>query len=259
MALTPDPSPLTPAIEDRLRQRDRPERRPAMYQTWSSLLFAHWRVEPERIQRTLPPGLFVDTFDGAAWVGIVPFYMRNIRLPGTPALPWLSHFLELNVRTYVHDGRGTPGVWFYSLDCNRAPAVWGARTFFHLPYRRARMTAPPFGSRASTINYASQVRGSEQACRTSYRLGDVAREEVPGTFGFFLVERYVLFAADRRGRLYTGRVHHKPYPVVEASLDAWSSNLLGEHDFGVDESRPEHLCGSPGVDVEVFGLERVPQ
>ena len=106
-----------------------------MHHAWRDLLFLHWRVDPERIQRTLPPGLTVDVFDGAAYVGIVPFFMCDIRPRGLPAMPGLSNFMELNVRTYVHDAQGTPGVWFYSLDCNSRLTVWGARRFFHLPYR----------------------------------------------------------------------------------------------------------------------------
>src|SRR5438105_3699987 len=106
-----------PSLDDRLRQRERPSGSVAMYHTWRDLLFLHWRVEPERIQRTLPPGLFVDTYDGAAWVGVVPFFMRNIRPWWLPCIPGLSNFMELNLRTYVYDAAGTPGVWFYALDC----------------------------------------------------------------------------------------------------------------------------------------------
>jgi hypothetical protein len=134
-------------------------------------------------------------------------------------------------------------------------AVWGAKTFFHLPYRQARMTAPSPPGRAATVEYSSRVRGTDFECRATYCLGNQAREETPGTFGFFLVERYLLFAADRDGRLYTGQVHHRPYPMVDASLDAWSSNLLAGHGFTIDESRPDHVCGTRGVDVQVFALE----
>ena len=47
-----------------------------MYHTWRDLLFLHWKYEPDLVQTTLPPGLFVDAFDGDAWVAIVPFFMR---------------------------------------------------------------------------------------------------------------------------------------------------------------------------------------
>lgn len=246
-------APQSPTLEDRLREREQPADRPAMYQSWRDLLFAHWRVEPERIQRTLPPGLYVDTFDGAAWVGVVPFFMRNIRPRGLPALPWISNFLELNVRTYVYDAQGRSGVWFYSLDCNQPLAVWTARTFFHLNYRRAQMRA--LRSADGTIAYTSRVKDSPWYCEATYRLAPTPRVAEPGSFEFYLVERYLLFAADRRGRLFTGRVHHQPYPLVEADISRWSTNLLDEHDFAVDAQKPNHVCGSPGFEtIDIFSL-----
>jgi uncharacterized protein YqjF (DUF2071 family) len=240
-----------PTLDDRLRLRNRPVGRPLMYHTWRDLLFLHWRVDPERVQRSLPPGLSVDTHDGAAYVGVVPFFMRNIRRRGMPCLPRVSNFLELNVRTYVHDDSGTPGVWFFSLDCHQPLAVWGARTFYHLPYRHARMEATSNGD--GVIAYRSLV--ADRRTELTYRLGASPWAAEPGTLEFFLIERYVLFSTRRDGRLYSGRVHHEPYPIVDATLDAWSSDLLVPHDWGLDESRPDHACASPGVTVEVFPLQ----
>ncbi|WP_395747976.1 DUF2071 domain-containing protein [Prosthecobacter sp.] len=99
-----------PTLESRLAFRERPKRAHVMYQSWASLLFLHWRWNADVIQRTLPPGLYVDTFEGDAWLAIVPFYMRGIRPRFLPAVRGISDFLELNVRTYVHDEEGRPGV-----------------------------------------------------------------------------------------------------------------------------------------------------
>jgi uncharacterized protein len=119
--------------------RERPEETPVMFQTWKRLLFLHWRVDPELVQARLPAGLTVETIDGDAWMAIVPFEMRNIRPRLLPAVPHLSNFLELNVRTYVTDERGIPGVWFFSLNANRRLAVTLGRKWFALPYHRCRM------------------------------------------------------------------------------------------------------------------------
>ena len=110
-----------------------------MRQRWAGLLVLHWPIEISLIQDRLPPGLHVDTFNGQAWIGVVPFFMQRVRPTGLPPVPWLSWFLELNVRTYVHDDAGNPGVWFFSLDCNQPVAVEIARRAFHLPYQHAAM------------------------------------------------------------------------------------------------------------------------
>src|SRR5437868_2527421 len=117
-----------PDLARRLSARVPDGRRPkVMFHRWEALLFLHWHLPPPRIQQTLPDGLTVDTFEGNAYLGITPFFMRKVRPVGVPPLPWFSDFQELNTRTYVFDRNGVPGVWFYSLDCNQPLAVIGAR------------------------------------------------------------------------------------------------------------------------------------
>ncbi|MGC3972567.1 MAG: DUF2071 domain-containing protein [Pirellulales bacterium] len=131
-------------------------------------------------------------------------------------------------------------------------------TFLNLPYRHAAMASHRINEH---ICYTSCERGRGERCHVAYKLGSQPTLAQPGTLEFFLVERYLLFAAAGDGRLFTGRVHHVPYPIVEVAIDfqhathGWTCDLLGPHDFGVDCNRPDHVCGSPGVNVEVFGLE----
>jgi uncharacterized protein YqjF (DUF2071 family) len=221
-----------------------------MLQRWEKLVFLHWRWDASDIQRTLPPGLFVDTFQGDAWLAIVPFYMRGIRPRFCPPVPGISNFLELNVRTYVHDEQGRPGVWFYSLDCDQPLAVWTARTFFHLPYQHARMQAPMADG---WIDYTCQRRGEPAQSFFRYQLSDETRTVAPGTLEFFLAERYLLFSPSPRG-IRCGQVHHVPYSLAEAKLDAWDVKPLLQAGFSDPRRPPDHVIGSPGVDVHVYPL-----
>src|SRR5919109_105682 len=109
-----------------------------MTQSWHDLLFAHWPVGADGLRKCVPPGLELDLFDKQAWVGIVPFHMTNVAPRGVPALPWVSAFPELNVRTYVRVG-AKRGVYFFSLDAGNPVAVGVARTMFNLPYYTAVM------------------------------------------------------------------------------------------------------------------------
>src|SRR5680860_328978 len=108
--------------------------RPVLRQQWKELAYFHWPYNPEDVQRLLPHGVTVDTFDGKAWVGLIPFEMCNVQLGSTPPLPWLGSFIEINVRTYVTDALGRRAVWFFSLDVPRSVIVAVARTAFALPY-----------------------------------------------------------------------------------------------------------------------------
>jgi len=239
-----------PAPESRLAVLERPDRAHVMHQRWEQLLFLHWRWGVKEIQQTLPPGLFVDTFEGDAWLAIVPFFMRAIRPRFCPAVPGISDFLEMNVRTYVHDEQGRPGVWFYSLDCNQPLAVWTARTFFHLPYQHARMQAAINGDE---IDYTCQRRGEANASRFRYHLQPQTHLAEPGSLEFFLAERYLLFSKSPRG-IRCGQVHHTPYPLANVNLETWNSEPLLQAGFADPKRPPDHVIGSPRVNVHVYPL-----
>src|ERR1700680_4523345 len=110
-----------------------------MRQTWRDLTFLHWRYDPAVVRPLAPADLQLDLCEGAAWVGLVPFLITGLSWPGVPAVPRISEFPETNVRTYVTDRTGSRGVWFFSLDAARLPAVIGARITYALPYFWARM------------------------------------------------------------------------------------------------------------------------
>ncbi len=248
----------TPTLADRLKPRNRPEADPVMYQDWRSLLFLHWEWDAAAIQRTLPRGLTVDTFEGKAYLGVVPFFMRNIRPRFCPTVPGISNFLELNVRTYVYDQRGVPGVWFYSLDANQWLAVKVARLFFGLPYFHAVMQARL--DRAGNIVYDLRRLQRPEIVRTRfiYRGEGQAKPAETGTLPFFLLERYILFSHDpHTEQLSTGQVYHTPYPVSQAVLSEWDDLVLEMDGFPRPNRDPDHVAFSPGVSVEIFPLQTI--
>lgn len=231
--------------------RQPPASRPVGYQRWNHLLFLHWQVEACEIQATLPSGLTVDLHEGAAYLGIVPFFMQRIRPAFLPPVPWLSWFLELNVRTYVHDAADRPGVWFYSLDCNQALAVTLARQFFHLPYFRSRMSACRAGD---TVDYRSQRREEPgPPARYLWTPHGAAKEAEPGSLEFFLAERYALFCAAPSGQLYEGRVHHAPYRLRETQVQEWSLQPASMAGFQLSYP-PCSALAADYVDVAIHSL-----
>jgi uncharacterized protein YqjF (DUF2071 family) len=233
-----------------------------MFQRWEKLLFLHWKLDPQKIQETLPKGLTVDTFDGSAWLGVVPFFMRGVRPAWLPAVPWLSNFQELNVRTYVHTADGTPGVWFYSLDCNQPVAVWAARTFFHLPYFDAKMDWTMLGD--SDLSYGSIRKGDETGRRAGFVYKDISlssgletRKAEAGSLEFFLLERYLLFSQRQDGSLRSGQVAHEPYRFRPSSPEKWSACPAELDGFQLDGRGPDHSCLAEDVAVKIFGLQQL--
>ena len=242
-----------PDLDQRLLWRNAPKgRKPVMFQTWRQLLFLHWVVEPEMLASTLPKGLHLDLFEGRAYLGLVPFYMRNIRPRGLPTVPGLSNFLELNVRTYVHDDAGDPGVWFHSLDANNRIACATARTLFKLPYHDAQMRS----TEGDWVDYEAQRFGQEDSARYRYRGKGDATLADPGTLDFFLVERYLLFSHHPgSGAIMRGQVHHQPYRIHEAEVEAMSVAPIAWNGMTAPLGEPDHVCLAADVDVQIYGLE----
>lgn len=190
-----------------------------MAMRWHDLLFAHWPLKPEVLRPLVPAGLELDTFDGEAWIAVVPFRMTGIRHRLGPPLPWLSAFLELNVRTYVKRG-GHSGVWFFSLDAANPVAVRAARWRFHLPYFDARMRLT--ATAGDKFQYASlrTHRGAPPAqFEGRYRPIGKPYESKAGDIDHWLTERYCLFSADRRGQIHRGDIHHVPWPLQPAEAE----------------------------------------
>jgi uncharacterized protein len=251
-----------PTPSDRLAARERPTYKAArMYQNWRNLLFLHWEYDVEAIQSTLPEGLRVDTFAGKAYLGIVPFFMQDVHPRFFPTIPGLSDFQEVNVRTYVSDHRGIPGVWFYSLDANQWLAVQAARMIFYLPYFYAKMQRE-INLETGEIIYLSHRSGVEPSLTTHFRYRPILRNAIqraePETLEFFLIERYILFAyVNWSKRLFRARVHHDPYPLVNVEAHHSDKNLFNLDGLAKPTGTYDHAIMSPGVDVEVFGLELV--
>lgn len=222
---------------------------PSLLQRWEDLLFLHWEIDPGEVAARLPRGLEPDTFGGRAHVGLIAFSMRDVRPRGWPAMPWLSDFLELNVRLYVRGPGGRPGVHFLSLDCDRWPAVAIARARYHLPYRHAEMAR---GGRPGGGSFHCRRSGESRVTELAWEAAGEPGPAASGTLEHFLAERYTFFTEGPRG-LLAGEVRHAPYAVAPATMAAWSDLPL-RWDGLPGLGAPCHAMVSPGVDVRCWSL-----
>lgn len=208
-----------------------------MRQTWHDLLFAHWPVATSALRALVPRALELETFEGSAWVGVVPFRMSGVRVRGLPPLPGASAFPELNVRTYVtHAGR--PGVYFFCLEARNRLAVEAARIGFSLPYFRAAMTCDAHGDDVVYASRRIDPRGAPARFEGRYGpRGDVQRSRA-GTLDHWLTERYCLYAVSKRGKLLRGDIHHEPWPLQPAALKLDVNTVPQAHGIEVGTSAP---------------------
>ena len=244
-----------PDIEARKALQQEPSSTPVMYQTWRDLLFLHWEWDPAEIQATLPPGLYVDTHGDKAYVAVTPFFMNDVRASFLPEIPGTANFLELNVRTYVYDRRGVPGIWFYSLDCNQSLAVMMAKAFYSLPYYTAEMEARV---EAGLVQYRCLRNGEPEAATFHYRKEDKTVGSQPGSLAFFLAERYLLYSySAKNGKLYSARVHHAPWELYQAHLGKYDETMLRINKLNPKLRPPNHRWIASPVRVKIYALGEV--
>jgi uncharacterized protein len=222
--------------------------RPVMRQRWETLTFLHWAFDPAAVQRLLPDSLRVEEFGGAAWVGLVPFFMR-VSTPGGRELPWASAFCETNVRTYVRDREGRTGIWFLSLDAARLGAVGTARATYGLPYYWSIMR---LGTRDQEISYVSRRRWPGPAgtsSRVRIRIGDPISPDQVSKRDHFLTARWILFSVSGTRQRFA-RACHPPWPLHRAEALVVEDQLITA--AGLPQPRDEPLVlYSPGVDVAI--------
>lgn len=220
---------------------------------WRDVLVASWSVDPAAVERRLPEGLDVDTYDGRAWLSAVPFVMAAVRPSGLPARIGFT-FGELNLRTYV-TREGERGIYFFNLDANDRIGVAFARTLFKLPYYSASMHVERTGDSVEFESERTHRGATDLEFDASYGPTEPTSEAEPGSLEAFLLERY-RFYADGRNSLYRGDVDHDPWPLATAEATFRRNDLFAANDFDEPDGSP-HLLYSPGVDVTASWIRRV--
>jgi uncharacterized protein YqjF (DUF2071 family) len=256
--MTPGPGSID--VEPVTPEPPRLGRRAVMRQRWTDLAYLHWRYEPGVVQALLPDGVTVDTHDGDAWVGLVPFVMRDVRLGPLPPVPYFGTFVEINVRTYVVDPHGRRAVWFWSLDVPRSIVVAVARSAFGLPYCWASGASHTVAVADDGDRHRYRMptrtwpRGTGASVDLEYTVGDRIPVDAETELDHFLTARWALLT-ERRGRIRYGRVHHERWPlrrVVDARVDETAIVAAG---LPSPEGEPHLLC-TDGVGVSIGWLER---
>lgn len=209
----------------------------------------HWPVPVDSMRKAVPPGLDLDLHEGVAYVGVVAFAMKGVRPKFLPEVAAMD-FLETNVRTYVVRN-GEPGVYFFSLEAASRLAVFAARSAFALPYHHATMW---MREDRGVVHYVTRRADRGVRHEVRYRVGEFLGPSTPGTLEHFLIERYLLFTG-RGTTVHRGQVHHQPYPAHRAEVIDVHDELVAAAGLPGVAGPPTYVHYSPGVDVEVFGLD----
>jgi uncharacterized protein len=223
-----------------------------MIQQWLEFAFLHWSLPPQQVMPYVPAGLTLDTYEGNAWIGVLPFRMSHVHPRFVPSVPWLSEFLEFNVRTYVVGPDGKKGIIFFSLDASNPVGVSLGRAIYKLPYFNAQMTLEREGNIRHYTTRRTHKNARPAAFDGSYR--PVGEYYVPATGSLenFLVERYCLYTTNRKGQLFIGEIHHVPWRIAPAEATIRENTMSP---IALPDIEPL-MHYSEGVEVAVWRLRR---
>ena len=227
-----------------------PSRSFAISQEWRDLTFMHWKVDPKRLEQHLPDGLEIDFFDGEAYVGVIPFMMRNVHPKGLVPVPGISTFAEFNVRTYVVKD-GQHGVFFLTLDAKSLVTCLYANRAYGLAYRYAKARVKRHGD---ALTWTSRRSSDGAELIGSSMPSGPPQSAATGSLEHFLFERYCLYT-EHNGCLRRGYVHHQPWRFQQAEVSLKTNSLLESYDLGLDVLSPDVVHSSDGLTVKTWSIE----
>lgn len=236
----------------------RPDKLPCtwvMYQEWRHLLFMSWPVPLDEMRKHVPADLSIDTFNGTAWLSMLPMHMEDLHFRWLPPIPGTSDFPEINLRTYV-TVNGQPAVYFFSLDSSSRLGALVARFFFHTPYVYAKMTL----DEGEWFHLTSRRKKSRHANAAEldirYRPVGEPKQPAADSLAHFLVERYTAIAETKPGVIYSGPVDHAPWQLTDAEVDVRANTVPQAVGFDVAGSKPE-IHFSWGTDTRLCLVSRI--
>lgn len=227
-----------------------------MFQEWRHLLFMSWPIPLEEMRKHVPADLAIDTYNGTAWLSMLPMHMEDLHFRWFPPIPGTSDFPEINLRTYVTVA-GQPAVYFFSLDSSSWLGSLVARYFFHTPYVHAKMKLVEDGDRFHLTSHRNKSRYLPAAdLKISYRPTGEPVEPAKGSLAHFLVERYTAIAETKPGVIYSGPVDHAPWKLTDAEAEVEVNTIPQAVGFDIAGVTPE-IHFSWGTDTRLCLVERM--
>jgi uncharacterized protein YqjF (DUF2071 family) len=180
---------------------------------WRHLLFQSYPVDPRVLEPFLPAGTEIDAWDGRAWLSVVAYQFRSVKLWNVP-VPGHQHFEGLNLRFCVKrraGGQERRGVTFLSEIAPRPAMALMTRLMFNEPYAARDMRSVIDAGPPLRVAYSWRADASWQHC-TAVAAGPAAIPQ-PSTLEGFLVERHFSYTRQPDGTTLEYRVDHSPWRV----------------------------------------------
>jgi len=225
------------------RQYPLPEKKWKYFQQWHDTIFLHWEVPVYFLQEHIPKEIELDTFNNMAWVSLVAFEVRNMKLRRMPSLPYISNFQEINLRTYViKDGR--PGIYMFSIETDKLIEVLLTRVFIGLSYKKSKIKR----TRKRIVS-----KNKTQNQRLDITIGKTRPLVEKTNLDFWLTGRHCLYETCAN-KICRFDIHHKQWELKNLSVSI--NDILyaaGKYNLNI---LPDKIQYSEKLDVILWGKEK---
>lgn len=218
----------------------------SFYQEWNKAIFLHWEIEKEIVEKWIPSGVKIDTYNGKAWISLVAFTMENIRPRLLPAFSPISNFHEINLRTYVIK-ENKPGVYFLNIEAQKWFSAYISRKISGLPYQKSDIT---HDIKEKKLFAHFKKKGFN--LEIDYKIGNLIADK--NALDVFLSERYCLYL-DLNNEIIRYEIHHLPWQINELTCTKLKTNYFIED---IDLNRkPDLIRYSEGIQVLAWKQEKL--
>jgi hypothetical protein len=214
-------------------------------QTWRDLVYVHWPVPTESVERYFPAGTRPDTFAGSTFVGIVGLTMSSTQVGGVLGIGSIH---ELNVRLYSVDNAGRHGVVFLSMDVSRPDVALTGRLALGLPYLWSDVRT----LHRSETNHGFRVRRRRPPglhAAVDVEIGDPLTRPAP--LEVFLTARFWLHTRTLLRTTTVVPITHPAFPLFQAHPGHVDRSLLTAVGLPVPTAQPMGVLWSPGVGARI--------
>lgn len=194
-----------------------------MTQQWNNMAMFHWPIDTALLEKQIPEQLKIDTFDGVGWLSFAVFQVTHSRIRGFPKVPYFSTFIQINVRTYV-TYNGVSGVYFFSLDANKWPIVFGAKVAMKLPYKLAQMTMKNEQTDMYFNSSRKKTGSGSPAFTCQYRPTSESFYPGANSLDYWLLERYCLWTTKGKS-VFRSDIHHDRWKVTQAKATIHENSI----------------------------------
>lgn len=226
------------------RQYALPEKKWKYFQEWHNTLFFHWEVPAYFLQEHIPEQIELDTINNMAWVSLVAFEVRNMRVRNLPAMPYISNFQEINIRTYVVKDE-VPGIYMFSIETDKLIEVLLTRTFIGLPYQKSKI-------KHTSKKLVSKNKASNQQLDVTIGKSRPLMEKTH--LDFWLTERHSLYDSCKN-KICRFDIHHKEWELKDLKVSI-NDILYDAGKFSLT-ILPDKIQYAQRLDVLLWGKEKV--